>query len=93
MAQSHKFLRVSATVFKVLAWVALVLQVVAGFILLIGGGEPVIIGGLQVPARVVGGLNFIAAGMYFFSLWLMRALVLLLLEIRERVERGGATTS
>ena len=67
MAQSYKFLRVSVKVFKVLAWIAVVFQVGTGLVLIIGGGEPVPLGGLEIPARVVGALNFVAAGMYFFS--------------------------
>ncbi|MBI4322856.1 MAG: hypothetical protein HY596_01125 [Candidatus Omnitrophica bacterium] len=85
MAQSYKFLRASTVVFKVLAWVSLVLQVVTGVILLVVGGEPVAIGGIGVPARVVGVLNFVVAGMYFFSLWLMANLIRLWLDIRDRL--------
>ncbi len=91
MGKSYKFLHVSAVVFKVLAWVALAAQVVTGLILVIGGGQPVAIGGIDVPARVVGALNFVAAGMYFFSLWLMSSVIQLLLDIREQLGRGGAT--
>jgi|GEM_PF-1435500 len=89
MGKSYKFLRVSATAFKVLAWVALAVQVITGLILIIGGGQPVTIGGVDVPARLVGVLNLVAAGMYFFSLWLMSSLILLLLDIREHL--GGAS--
>lgn len=83
MAQPYKFLRLGVVIFRVLAWVALALQVVSGLILVISGGEPVTIGGLDVPARVVGILNFVAAAMYFFSLWLMGSLIQLLLDIRS----------
>ena len=85
MAQPYKFLRVSVTVFKVLAWVTLAVQVATGLILIVTGGDPVLISGLEVPARVVGALNFVAAGVYFFSLWLMSALVRLLLDVRDRL--------
>lgn len=88
MAQSYKFLRASTVVFKVLAWVSLVLQVVTGVILLVVGGEPVSIVGIGVPARVVGVLNFVQAGMSFFLLWLMANLIRLWLDIRERL--GGS---
>lgn len=87
MGQTYKFLRTSITVFKVLAWVSLALQVITGVILLVVGGEPVLIGGINVPARVVGVLNFIVAIVYFFSLWLMANLIRLWLDIRERA--GG----
>lgn len=85
MAQPYKFLRVSVVIFKGLAWVAVVLQSVTGLILVIGGGEPVPIGGLDIPARLVGVLNFVAAAFYFFSFWLMAGVVRLLLDIREAV--------
>ena len=85
MAQPYKFLRASVTVFKVLAWVTLAVQVVTGLILIVTGGDPVLISGLEVPARLVGVLNFVAAGVYFFSLWLMSALVRLLLDVRDRL--------
>ena len=42
------------------------------------------IGNLALPVRVVGLLNFVAAGLYFFSFWLMKSLIQLLLDIRER---------
>lgn len=85
MAQSYRFLRVSATVFKVLAVLVVVVQVITGLILLIGGGDLVAIGNLEIPARIVGVLNFVAAGLYFFSFWLMSNLIQLLLDIRERL--------
>ncbi len=87
MAQgsSYKFLHFSAKFFKVLAWIALVFQVITGLILVVFGGQPVLIGGVELPARIVGVLNFVAAGMYFFSLWLMSSLIQLLLDIRGRL--------
>ena len=88
MAQPYKFLRVSAVVFKVLAWVAVAFQVVTGLVLIISGGEPVTIGNLELPVRVVGLLNFVAAGLYFFSFWLLRSVVQLLLDIRDH-QPGG----
>jgi len=85
MAKSYRFLRVSAMAFKVLAWLTLVFQAITGVILLLGGGESIFIGGLELPARAVGIVNFVAAGVYFFSFWLMGSLIRLLLEIRERL--------
>ena len=66
------------------------MQVITGLILVIGGGDPVLIGGIELPARLVGLLNFVAAAMYFFTLWLMSSLIRLLLDIRERLP-GGAS--
>ncbi len=83
MTQPYKFVRVSVKVFKVLAWVAVALQVITGGILLIGGGDPILVGGIDVPARVVGLLNFVAAAVYFFSLWLAASVLQLLLDLRD----------
>lgn len=91
MHNSVRFLQVSAVVFKVLAWVAMALQVIAGLILLIFGGEPVAIGGvggLELPARMVGVLNFIAAAVYFFVFLLVSHVLRLLLDIRQQLPGG-----
>ena len=85
MAQPYQFVRVSVTVFKVLAIVSAAVQVVTGVILVVNGGDPVLIGGVEIPARLVGMLNFLAAGVYFFSLWLMSSVLKLLLDIRGRL--------
>ena len=90
MAQPYKFLQVSTTIFKVLACIALVVQVVTGLILVIRGGEPVLIGGVELPVRLVGLLNFVTAAMYFFSFWLMGSLIRLLLDIRGQLPGGQA---
>ena len=88
MAQPYKFLQVSTVIFKVLACIALVVQVVTGLILVIRGGEPVLIGGAELPVRLVGLLNFVTAAMYFFSFWLMGSLIRLLLDIRGQWPSG-----
>ncbi|PIQ84222.1 MAG: hypothetical protein COV75_03345 [Candidatus Omnitrophica bacterium CG11_big_fil_rev_8_21_14_0_20_63_9] len=87
-AQSYRLLRTSVTVFKVLAWVALVLQSAAGLFLLIAGGDPVLVAGAELDARIVGLLNIIGAGVYFYSLWLMAHLIRLMLDIRDRLPGG-----
>ena len=87
-AEPYKFLRVSTVVFKILAWAAVAFQVVIGLILIVQGGEPVPVGNFELPVRVVGLLNFVAAGLYFFSFWLMKSLIQLLLDIRAR-QSGG----
>ena len=89
MVKSYRFLRASVVVFRVLAWVAVVVQVITGLILVVTGGEPVVIGGIDVPARVVGILNFVAAGLYFFSFQFIRHLIRLWLDIREALETSG----
>ena len=84
-AKSIKFLQVSVTVFKVLAWFVLVVEVIAGLNFLIRGGDPLAIGDVEIPARLVGVMNFIAAGTYFFSFWLVSSLIQLLLDIRKQL--------
>ena len=93
MKQDYKFLGVGVVVFKVLAWVSLVLQVGVGAFLLIGGGPAVSIGGVNVPARVVGMLNCIAGVIYIFMLLLVASVIRVLLDIREQVAKSGSTSS
>ena len=69
----------------------MVVQVVVGVIWLVGGGEPVSIAGVEVPARVVGALNCVAGIIYFFTLLLIANVLRLLLELRERCSaRAGS---
>ena len=93
MKQGAGFLKVSVTVFKVLAWVSLELQVVVGVILLIGGGQAVPIGGVEIPARVVGLLSCLAGGIYFFMLLFVANVVRLLLDIRCAVSKDSSCSS
>ena len=91
MAGAHQgFLRLSATIFRVFAWVVLVLQVVMGVILLIGGGPAVPIGGVEVSARIVGILNFIAAVIYWFFFMFVSKMTALLLDLYGQVMKGGS---
>ena len=90
MTQPYKFLQVSTVVFKVLAWIALVVQVLTGLVLVVRGGEPVLIAGTELPVRLVGLLNFLTAALYFFSFWLMSSVIRLLLDIRRQWP-GGPT--
>ncbi len=85
MMQPEKVLRIGVVVFKVLAWLSLATQVAMGLYLLIQGGEPILIGDFDVPARLVGVLNFLSAAIYFFSFWLTSCLLHVLLDIRSRL--------
>ena len=93
MVKPHRFLEVSVVAFKVLAWFVLAVLVVRGLIMVIQGGEPMIIGGLDmpIPARLLGLLTCVWGGMYFFSFWLTSSLIRLLLDIYERF--GGSERS
>ena len=83
--QRQEFLKVSAAIFKVLAWVVLVLQVGMGLILLIGGGPAVPIAGVEVSARIVGVLNFLAAAIYWFFFMFISKMTALLLDLYGHV--------
>jgi hypothetical protein len=82
MKPGDGIVRVGVKVFQVLAWVSLVVQGLLGLVLLVTGGEPVPVGGVDIPARVVGVLNLVAAGIYFFMMHLVASVLQVLLEIR-----------
>ena len=84
MKHSAAFVGLGRKVLTVLAWVSLVLQVAAGIFVLVVGGEPVVIGGVDVPARLVGVLNCIGGVIYFFVLLLISHVLQVLLEIHQR---------
>ena len=87
----YKLVQTGVVVFKVLAWVSLVIQGALGLFLLIAGGDPVLVGGIDVPARVVGFLNTVAAGIYFFLLLLVSSVLRLLLDLRGRGSAPAGT--
>ena len=90
MKDEYRMVRSGVIVFKVLAWVSLLIQGALGIVLLVTGGAPVPIGGVDVPARLVGVLNCAAAGIYFFMLLLISNVLKLLLEVRGRQDRPSS---
>ena len=90
MSQSDGLVRRGATVFMVLAWLSLVVQVGVGLFILAVGGEPVLIAGLDVPARLVGALNCVSGAIYFFMLLLVSRVLRLLLDIRAQLGTRSA---
>ena len=89
MADQYKLIHAGVVVFKVLAWVSLLIQGALGIYLLITGGPDVPVGGVDVPARIIGILNLVAAGIYFFILLLVSAVLKLLLDLRSRTATGA----
>ena len=85
MKRPEGFLEWSILIFKVLAWLSLLVQVVVGVIVLVVGGEPVPIGGIDVPARLVGLLNCVAGAVYFFMLLLVSKIIRVLLDLHRKV--------
>ena len=80
--KGDRFLQVSATIFTVLAWLSLVVQVGVGITVLIVGGPPVPIGGTDVPARVIGVLNCVAAAIYWFLFMFIATVTRLLVDLK-----------
>ena len=91
MKRPEGFLELSTVIFKVLAWLSLVIQVVVGVIVLVVRGDPVPIDGIDVPARVVGLLNCVAGVVYFFLLLLVAKVIRLLLDIHRKIVGGTGT--
>jgi hypothetical protein len=87
MKKPYGLVEVSVKVFKVLAWITLVLQVAVGLLVLVRGGDPVLIGDVEVPARLIGFLNCLGGAVYFFLLSVVAAVLRLLLDVREQM--GG----
>ena len=90
MKGNYRFLGLGVKVFTVLAWVSLVIQAILGLVLLVTGGAPVPVGGVDVPARVIGVLNCVAAVIYFFMLNLIADGIRLLLELHAKLVGGSA---
>ena len=83
MAKSYGFLKAASTIFKVLAWVILVLLVVVGIATVVTGGTP------DVPRWT--GLIFLALGAWsFFQLFTFSSLIRLLLDVATRSSSSGS---
>ncbi|MBI4342588.1 MAG: hypothetical protein HY599_04415 [Candidatus Omnitrophica bacterium] len=85
MKRPEGFLEWSIVIFKGLAWLSLIVQVAVGLIVLVVGGAPVPIGGVDIPARLVGLLNCVAGAVYFFMLLLVAKVIRVLLDIHRKV--------
>lgn len=90
MKEEYRTVRVGVIVFRVLAWLSLLIQGAAGIALLVTGGARVPVGDADVPARVVGVVFCLAAGLYFFLLLLIANVLKLLLEVRGRLDRSSS---
>ncbi len=83
MEDSYKFLRIGATVFKVLAWVSIALGAISAVIIFIGGGAP------EAP-RVTGFLGILVGMIYFFVSFTLSEIITLLLDIRCKLDKGSS---
>lgn len=83
MDKTYKFLGISSIICKVLAWVLGIVIVGAGIIVLIGGGTP--------EAPRVSGLFILLIGLvYFLMLFTASEVISLLLELRNKVNKGSS---
>ena len=83
MAKSYGFLNAASTIFKVLAWVALVLLVVVGI-------ATVVTGGTQEVPRWTGLIFLVLGGWSFFQLFTFSSLIRLLLDIANKSNSSGS---
>lgn len=79
--ETYKFLKISALVFKVLAWVSLVLGIVASIVIFIGGGTA------EAP-RVTGFVGIALGIIYLFIFFTAAEVIKILLDIRGKFEKG-----
>jgi hypothetical protein len=84
MKNSGKFAGIGAVVFTILAWISLGVQLLVGLIVLIIGGEPVPIGGADIPARLIGILNLFAAAIYWFLFMFIASITRLLIDLHRQ---------
>jgi len=76
--EKYKFLKVSAVVFKVLAWVSLIIGVIAGIVIFIGGGTP------EAP-RNTGFVGILLGIVYLFIFYTASEVISLLIEIGTKL--------
>ena len=90
MKSAEAFLGKSATVFAVLAWLSFAVQVVVGLLMLVFGGEPVAMGGADVPARIASLIVFVGAALNWFLFMFLSKLTRLFVAIHAQTARSAA---
>jgi len=80
MEKRDKFLKVGSVIFKVLAWIALILGVVSCIVILVGGGTP------EAP-RVTSLIGLLLGAIYFFLFYTAGCVIRVLLDIKENIKR------
>ncbi|MDP8230457.1 MAG: hypothetical protein P9L93_05075 [Candidatus Gorgyraea atricola] len=82
MVEKYKFLKISAVIFKVLAWVSVAVGIVSSIVIFIGGGTP------DAP-RVTGFIGLLLGAVYFFVFFTASEVISLLLELSCKCEKGS----
>ena len=81
MEKTYKLLSVSAVIFKILAWLSLVIGIVSSVIIFIGGGTP------DAP-RTTGFIGILLGVVYFFVSFTVSEVITLLLDMSSRINKG-----
>ena len=76
---NHRFLKISARFFSVLAWLSLAIGLVVAIVLFSGGGQP------DTP-RAAGAAGVLLGVIYFFVFGAFSAIIQLLLEIESKIK-------
>ena len=79
MAEKYGFLKVSAVVFKILAWLVVILGVLGFIVILVGGGTP------EAP-RFTSVLALALGAIYFFIFYTASEMIKLLLDLAKGKE-------
>ena len=79
MAEKYGFLKVSALVFKILAWAVVILGTLAFIVILVGGGTP------EAP-RFTSVLALALGAIYFFVFYTASEMIKLLLDLAKSKE-------
>ncbi|MCG2713105.1 MAG: hypothetical protein L6416_12395 [Candidatus Omnitrophica bacterium] len=81
MDRELKFLKVSAVIFKVLAWISTVFFIIVSFIVLLGAGG-------DTP-RAAGIIFLLGGAIYFLILFTAAELIKVVVSISNKVDRLG----
>lgn len=79
---NQKFLQIGSVIFKVLAWISVAVGTISALIIFIGGGT------LEAP-RAAGFIGLLLGLVYFFIFFIASSVITIILEIREKVDKGA----
>lgn len=86
MEKSVKFIRISAIIFKVLAWISVAFFIIVALIVLFGGG------GTDTP-RAASIIFLLGGGLYFLILFSIAEAFKILISLSEKINGLGETSS
>ncbi len=81
MDKTCKFLGISAIIFKVLAWISVVVGVISAIVIFIGGGTP------EAP-RSTGFIGLLLGVVYYFIFFTASGVISILLDIHSKLNKG-----